>query len=68
MKNHNDRNYNDDLLRKPELSRFLTVSDRTIENWVRQGRIPAIKVGRTILFNRSEVMKALSRFRIGGAE
>lgn len=54
------------LLTKRELSAELRKSCRTIEIWVRAGYISCIKVGRSVFFERDQVMADLRRFQIGG--
>lgn len=39
------------LITKKELSERLRLKPRTIELWVRAGRIPAVKIGKTIRFS-----------------
>lgn len=46
---------NDRLLTVNELSEKLNISMSTILNWVRQGKIPAIKLGRQWRFNLMDV-------------
>ena len=53
------------LLSKGELSEELHKSCRTIEIWVKAGYISCIKVGRSVFFDRDQVMADLPRFQIG---
>ena len=53
------------LLSKGELSEELHKSCRTIEIWVKAGYISCIKVGRSVFFDRDQVMADLRRFQIG---
>jgi hypothetical protein len=53
-------------VRKGTLARSYSVSERTIDNWVRRGVIPAIKVKRALLFDPVAVRAALARFQTGG--
>jgi excisionase family DNA binding protein len=45
--------------KRPEALR-LSVCDRTLENWVRLGVIPMIKIGRRCLFDPDAVDRALA--------
>ncbi len=53
------------LLSKSELAEELHKSCRTIEIWVKAGYISCIKVGRSVFFDRDQVMADLRRFQIG---
>ena len=49
-------------VRKKELAKHLNVSLRTVDNWIRKGDIPYIRLGdRKNLFKLSEVDEALKR-------
>ena len=48
---------------KAQIAKGVRVSTKTIETWVRERRIPAYKVGRTIRFKLDEVEAALRAFR-----
>jgi excisionase family DNA binding protein len=53
------------LVSKKELAKELSVSARTIDNWVRQKRIPVHRFSsRCIRFNPSKVLVALDKFEI----
>jgi excisionase family DNA binding protein len=53
------------LLSKKELAATLGVSQRTIENWLAQKRIPQLQLGpRLTRFNLSRVEQALGRYEI----
>jgi hypothetical protein len=54
-----------DLITKKELARRLHKTPRCIELWMRRRYLPYIKLGRSVLFNWPDVLKALERFRIG---
>jgi excisionase family DNA binding protein len=47
-------------LRPKHAARALNVSPRTLWSWVADGRIPHIKMGRTILFPVSELQRWLA--------
>jgi excisionase family DNA binding protein len=50
----------DDLLTRREVAGRLKKTPRTIDSYIRKGFLPAIKVGRSILFQWSEVEKHLA--------
>ncbi len=52
------------LLRKRETARRLNKSVRTIDAWMKRGRLPYIKVGRSVLFRWSAVLKKLEAYRV----
>ncbi len=54
----------DALLTKRHLATRLNRSGRWIEFRVADGTLPAIKLGRTILFSWPDVLQALSKFRV----
>ena len=49
----------DELLTKRELAKRLKVSTRSIDNWVRDGLVPKIKICGTCRFNWETVRQAL---------
>jgi hypothetical protein len=50
------------LVNKPAIARLLSVSPRTIDNFVQQKKIPAIKISaRCIRFHPASVLAALKR-------
>lgn len=53
------------LVTKKEIAKLLTVSVRTIDNWVCQKRIPVHRFSsRCIRFNPPKVLSALDKFEI----
>jgi excisionase family DNA binding protein len=46
-------------LTKKDLTRYLPISIRTIENYVKKGLINAYRVGGKVLFNRVEIDEAI---------
>jgi excisionase family DNA binding protein len=50
------------LITRHDVARLASVSPRTIDRWVDERRIPAIKIGRTIRFRWPAVETALMRF------
>lgn len=45
------------------LASHLQVSERTVRNWVRQGRLPSYKIGRSRRFDPADVERFLARCR-----
>jgi excisionase family DNA binding protein len=52
------------LLDKPGLARRLNKSVRTVDAWMKRGRLPYIKVGRSVLFRWCTVLEKLDTFRV----
>ena len=53
-----------DLLLKREVAAKLKRSVRTVDAWMRQGKLPYIKLGKTVLFNWRDVLEKLSTYRV----
>ena len=60
----------DCLLNKRELAKRLGVSTRSIDSWMKSGRLPYIKIGGgrrgTVRFEYSTVMETLRKHQVGG--
>ena len=54
----------DEILDKPKLARRLDKSVRTIDAWMKNGRLPYCKVGRSVLFRWGAVLEKLESFRV----
>lgn len=54
----------DELLTKQGLRPKLKVSIRTVDEWMKQGRLPYIKIGKAVRFRWSDVVAHLERFRV----
>jgi excisionase family DNA binding protein len=54
----------DGLLRKPELARKLSISKRTLDAWMKKGRVPFLKVGKSVRFRLPDVLEKLNAFRV----
>jgi excisionase family DNA binding protein len=52
------------LLRKWELAEKLAISRRTLDVWMAKGRIPFLKVGRSVRFRLPDVLEKLNSFRV----
>ena len=55
-----DRATDEPLVRE----RAVDVGKRTVDNWMRQGRLPFIRVGKTVRFRWPDVLKKLSAYRV----
>jgi hypothetical protein len=53
----------DRLLNKPELAARLRRSPRTVDLWMRQGKLPYLKIGKTVLFRWPDVLEKLNAYR-----
>jgi excisionase family DNA binding protein len=50
------------LVTKKQLAEQLQVSQRTVTNWIAQGRVPCVRIGhRTLRFDPSDVVNFLKR-------
>lgn len=54
-----------ELMDVQELAAFLKIDRQTLYNWLRQGRLPGIKVGRVWRFERSAIEDWLHRQAVG---
>ena len=54
----------DDLLVKRELAKKIRRSPRTVNLWMRQGKLPYLKIGKTVLFRWRDVLEKLNAFRV----
>jgi hypothetical protein len=52
------------LLIKRELAVRLRRSPRTVDLWMRQGKLPYLKVGKSVLFRWPDVLEKLNAFRV----
>jgi excisionase family DNA binding protein len=50
----------DGLLSKRGLAPKLQISTRTLDDWMRKGRIPFLKVGKTVRFRLADVLQKLN--------
>jgi excisionase family DNA binding protein len=53
-----------DLLVKRELATKLKRSVRTVDAWMREGKLPYLKIGKTVLFRWADVLAKLQTFRV----
>jgi excisionase family DNA binding protein len=50
----------DELSEKPEIANRLKISIRTLDEWMRDGRVPFLKIGKTVRFHWPEVLAHLN--------
>ncbi len=51
-------------LRADQVIQVLPISRRTLSNWQARRVLPVYKVGRTVMFKRTDIEAALERFKI----
>ena len=49
---------------KPHIAQQYRVSLRTVDNWMRTGVIPYVKIGGVVRFDMAKVAAALARFEV----
>lgn len=54
----------DGLLTKRELATKLRVSVRTLDEWMRRGRIAYLKIGKSCRYRYSDVLERLNAYRV----
>jgi hypothetical protein len=54
----------DGLLVKRELAIKLRRSPRTVDQWMRQGKLPYLKIGKSVLFRWPDVLEKLALYRV----
>ena len=54
----------DSLLTKRQLAPKLQIGCRTLDAWMRKGRIPFLKVGKSVRFRWTDVLEKLNAFRV----
>lgn len=47
------------FLKKNQVAKLFSVSERTIESWTRQGLIPSIKIGHTVRYCQSAIIQRI---------
>jgi predicted site-specific integrase-resolvase len=55
------------LLRKKEMAKELSISERTLTEWMCASIVPYIKVNRAVLFESDQVLQALHKFECKSA-
>ena len=54
----------DSLDTKRELAARLRRSTRTVDDWMRKGKLPYLKIGKTVLFRWQDVLEKLNSYRV----
>ena len=49
----------DEILAKSETAQRLKISTRTLDQWMRAGRVPFLKIGKTVRFRWPDVLAHL---------
>jgi excisionase family DNA binding protein len=57
-------NVGDQLLTKSELAPRLKRSRRTLDLWMKQGKVPYYKLGKSVLFRWLDVVEQLAKYRV----
>jgi len=52
------------LVRRRVIEKRYDISPRCLDNWMKQRRIPVVRIGRILLFSIEACDKALGRFEI----
>jgi excisionase family DNA binding protein len=52
------------VLTKRDIARELQLGRRTIDVWMRRGKIPYLKIGKTVRFRMRDVLEKLQTFRV----
>ena len=52
------------LLKKGDVAKRCTISPRTVDNWMREGILPYLKIGKVIRFDPDAVDLAIARFKV----
>jgi excisionase family DNA binding protein len=60
-----DSHYAEPLLTKQQLANRLQLSARSVDNWMKTGRIPYLKCGKAVRFRYSAVLEKLNTYRVG---
>lgn len=55
---------NDGLLNKRGLAVKLRISKRSVDVWMKKGRLPFIKIGKTVRFRWPDVLQKLDQYRV----
>ena len=61
-------NTEDSFLTVAEVAEMLKLNQQTVRNWIDQGSLPALRVGRRVRIRRSDLERLLEEGRIAGAE
>jgi excisionase family DNA binding protein len=61
-------NREDSFLTVAEVAEMLKLNQQTVRNWIDQGSLPALRVGRRVRIRRSDLERLLEEGRIAGPE
>jgi excisionase family DNA binding protein len=56
----------DSFLTVAEVAEILKLNQQTVRNWIDQGSLPALRVGRRVRIRRSDLERLLEEARTGG--
>ena len=59
-------NLEDSFLTVAEVAEMLKLNQQTVRNWIDQGSLPALRVGRRVRIRRSDLDRLLDEGRTGG--
>jgi len=59
-------NLDDTFLTVAEVAEMLKLNQQTVRNWIDQGSLPALRVGRRVRIRRSDLERVLERGATGG--
>jgi excisionase family DNA binding protein len=51
--------FGDEFLTVAEVAKLLKLNEQTVRNWIDQGSLPALKVGRRVRIRRSDLERVL---------
>lgn len=54
---------NDDVLTVAQVSTILKVSQKTVRNWIKAGRLPVFRIGRRYRIRKKEIYGRFSAFK-----
>jgi excisionase family DNA binding protein len=57
----------DSILTVAEVAEMLKLNQQTVRNWIEQGSLPALRVGRRVRIKRSDLERVLEAGYSGGA-
>ena len=52
------------VVKKSEIATSYSVTPRTVDNWMKAGKIPYFKIGKVVRFDPAKVAAALERFEV----
>jgi excisionase family DNA binding protein len=52
------------LLTKFDVAERLKVAPRTVDSWMKRGRIPFLKIGKSCRYHWPDVLKKISAYRV----